>query len=527
MAAKRRKIVLEDFDFGTGLRTIPTDSGGLRIATQINPAIFIQPHFNVKSYGAIGDGSANDTSAIARTLSAAGTNGVIYFPPGTYKVRPLPSTSTFILSDDQRIIGAGSGLSTIELTSEAVSPGGQSLFLTEKSDNEISGISINGGGLSSLQSLIRSGLGCTRLHLRDLRVINTAASQGAVYLNDATHIAATDVYIEAFVGTLAAQTAKCHGFCLIQTTKGASYHKINGITVMGGNFGCYIKNQQSCSFSDLLIVGPVKATADSGDGFNFDNNDHCSVNNLVVTGREDAGLVVYSDVTGQIPRYNVFSNVTSTFNTLDGVYVAAGRYNQFHNIVALNNNQGTPAYGERYGVYVNVDSGDLTQYNSFTGILATDDQAVPTQSYGLAIAAGVADCQFYNCYLIGNVTGTFVDSGTSTLITFLQDSYRLGSKRGFVIANGGDSISSYSILNAAGTGKRILYAVNDGVMADGTRLQSAGGGIEFLGSDGTTVLGYFTDAGVAYLLIDGSLKQITVGTADSGGAGYKLLRVPN
>ena len=507
------------------------DNGGTVLSPDVAPAtgrwnLIHSGRINVRQFGAKGDGITDDTAAILNLLAAAVSGGILYFPPGNYFVSPVVSVSRFVLSANQKIIGAGSATTKITCNSAVLSPQGQSLFATSVDDNRISGLTIDGGGLSTIQCLILGLSGCDRFHLEDLIVKNTAANLGAIYISDATAFSASDVYIEAFVGTLAAQTAKCHGLALIQAAKGPSYHKIHGITVLGGNFGVYVKNQQSCAFSDLLIIGPVATVADSGDGFNFSNNDHCSVNNLVITGRQDAGLVVYSDVAGQIPRYNVFSNVTSTLNTLDGVYVAAGRYNQFHNIVALNNNKGTPTYGTRYGVYVNVDSGELTQYNSFTGILAADDQAAPTQSYGLAIAAGVADCQFYDCFLEGNVTGTFTDAGTTTLITLVQDSYRLGSRRGFVIANGGDSISAYAALNESGVGKRILFVASDGIFGNGTIVQSAGGGIEFRAADGT-VLGYVTDAGVWYLEIDGGLKEVSVGAIDSGGSGFKLLRVPN
>ena len=41
MAAKRRKIVMEDFDFGTDYVAIPTDSGGQRAGSQIDPSAFL------------------------------------------------------------------------------------------------------------------------------------------------------------------------------------------------------------------------------------------------------------------------------------------------------------------------------------------------------------------------------------------------------------------------------------------------------------------------------------------------------
>lgn len=46
--------------------------------------------FNVRDYGAVGDGSTNDTTAVQNALDAAAvTGGVCYFPPGTYSCSPL------------------------------------------------------------------------------------------------------------------------------------------------------------------------------------------------------------------------------------------------------------------------------------------------------------------------------------------------------------------------------------------------------------------------------------------------------
>jgi hypothetical protein len=44
--------------------------------------------FNVKNYGAVGDGTTDDTSAIQTAINAAGTvfGGVVYLPPGTYAI---------------------------------------------------------------------------------------------------------------------------------------------------------------------------------------------------------------------------------------------------------------------------------------------------------------------------------------------------------------------------------------------------------------------------------------------------------
>src|SRR5262249_54923079 len=59
--------------------------------------------FNVKSYGAVGNGSTDDTTAITNAISAIpSAGGVLYFPAGIYKV-----TSGFTISKPIMIIGEG------------------------------------------------------------------------------------------------------------------------------------------------------------------------------------------------------------------------------------------------------------------------------------------------------------------------------------------------------------------------------------------------------------------------------------
>jgi hypothetical protein len=59
------------------------------------------PGVNVKDYGAKGDGATDDTAAIVAALSAAPLGGVVYFPCGTYVVKPAtpftPHSGTTIL----------------------------------------------------------------------------------------------------------------------------------------------------------------------------------------------------------------------------------------------------------------------------------------------------------------------------------------------------------------------------------------------------------------------------------------------
>ena len=72
----------------------------------------VTPWINVKTdYGAVGDGSANDTSAINAAITAINSaGGTLYFPPGTYKVS---GSLTSITAEGCNIVGSGRGATVI------------------------------------------------------------------------------------------------------------------------------------------------------------------------------------------------------------------------------------------------------------------------------------------------------------------------------------------------------------------------------------------------------------------------------
>lgn len=82
---------------GTEVTPIVQNNVTRKVAVQA-----ISQFVNVKAFGAVGDGTTNDTAAINAAITAAGINGTVFFPKGTYLV-----TSTLQMLEAQAFLGEG------------------------------------------------------------------------------------------------------------------------------------------------------------------------------------------------------------------------------------------------------------------------------------------------------------------------------------------------------------------------------------------------------------------------------------
>jgi len=137
--------------------------------------------FNVKSYGAVGDDSNDDTSAITSAIAAIpATGGTLYFPAGTYKI-----TSTLTFNKPASVIlGDGSeyGASTIHMATSntrawSIAP---TLDGTRDQTNLIRGLMILGPGSAS------SGEGISAVSDVHLENVTVAGFYDGLYWSNAT-----------------------------------------------------------------------------------------------------------------------------------------------------------------------------------------------------------------------------------------------------------------------------------------------------------------------------------------------------
>lgn len=118
----------------------PRANGAWPAGATINPNA---PTINVRNYGAKGDGSTNDTTAINSAITALGTgSGTLYFPPGTYVTTGLivQGLTNFTLRGER-----GSVLTIAANTVGSPNQGAANvLTIADCADFAIEGLSIDG-----------------------------------------------------------------------------------------------------------------------------------------------------------------------------------------------------------------------------------------------------------------------------------------------------------------------------------------------------------------------------------------------
>jgi len=143
------------------------------------------PWHDVRAYGAEGDGTTDDAPAIRDAITAAGTDGYVYFPTTStgYVVR-----STLTVVNPMHIIGHGATIYYDFPTTEATDV---NLFLVSSSDVTIDGLIFDGSkttgeGLSqNRRCVLAQGAVATHIknvHVRNCKFTGLDAVQGTTYV---------------------------------------------------------------------------------------------------------------------------------------------------------------------------------------------------------------------------------------------------------------------------------------------------------------------------------------------------------
>jgi hypothetical protein len=150
---------------------IPTGGTQLTLAQALASSAGL--FFNVKTYGAIGNGTADDTAAITAAMTAAAATstggGTVFFPPGTYR-----ATGTLTLNAGIKLLGAGGSSSKLMFDYG----GGQNLQITTGAALAgIEGMYISAQTTATAFSLLRV-TAAGRLHVTDCTIGGDVSAAG-------------------------------------------------------------------------------------------------------------------------------------------------------------------------------------------------------------------------------------------------------------------------------------------------------------------------------------------------------------
>lgn len=427
--------------------------------------------YNVKDYGAVGDNSTDDTTALQDAINACANagGGTVVVPPGAYRHTGLTIPQT---------TGSGIRLTGVAYHVFTTAPNtGARLVFTPTSGNQIT-VEANWGVF--IESL-------------GLHALNTVTSGYAIAAtNDAT------VSAHQFSHLL---ITNCFNGILIQGSSCALDHIF--IEPSGtGDYGVRWKASTSNTHHNILWMTQVSVFCQSAsasttmDGFSIENDTLIAIDcgaNLC-----DRGWVTVA-VGGAGPVYGYLVGCVAEFSNNDGFYLDDARIYTLDRCVSTLSDNG-------YGLNILASSLGLQIHDS---VFALNGKS------GIRIQSGATETHIQNCLSYDN---SLASSGTYSGLNVEANASLwsvIGGRFGgdLNLAGGTSGSQAYGIAVAAGTSDYFsIHGVNLGQNATGT-LSNGGTGLN------VSIVGNFPDVPTKISCSSHPTSE-AVCTIGSGGAGY-------
>jgi len=518
---------------------------------------------NVKQFGAYGDNSHDDTTAINAAFTAA-NNSTIYFPNGTYLVTAslTPGSNTIsIIGQDryQSIIRAnGTGLT-----------GGLIEILNGQNHFSISNLTLdwNNKVVSGNPGMVNiGGVGTGYWQINNCEILNWTANMIAISAGSTTGCPGCVISNNNIAGPATPghgpNVTEAIQFLVDPTNNNNTLdlqilnNKISGagtnamtarchvigntVTNFGYGAAFSVGNNSDCAHNIIYNSSGPDTNSDYPSGFEVygGNSRYCD---NVIYNMSGAGIDCvspYSVITGNM-IFNCGQNVglpgiqlaCNGGTGLEPAWVSGGTYtagpltqvsNGGKNYVCIVSVSGSttapgsdPTHWVIYVLYAANNS--LVADN-----LCFDNQASQTQTYGIALAAGVLNVDLHGNKLDGNLSGTIlIGSG----VTFQPFRAEFSGLFGGTVKAAGAFTSNGDIALAAGSGN-FGGDSNFGAEIAGTGVDNdvtifnSGGNVVALVPTGTTNFSVVGTVGSAGLLATGA-----VGVGYSTGAGGSVTQI--
>lgn len=444
---------MQDLDSRAGLRRSFLGRGiaaslvaGAALAPQPVRALSLTDIRSVKDYGAVGNGSTDDTAAIQSAMN--GNSNGVYFPRGQYRV-----TSTLTNSGSGLVLfGDGPQASEIrvDFASGDVLRLGDAALTTFNTNVEVRGLSVNSASARSSGAAI------------SLNYILFARVSDCLFINQydgivATLCTAAKISDVNMLNSLAANTAEG---CGIIINRGTDYFLARCFVKNDnthGVAGLYVKSTTACWVSDCDFIGyavGLKIEPDTNTSapdrfisYLFLSQcafDSCSDAAILVSGPTSSEVlgIRMTNCWGGSSLYGL-KIVNSGATTFDGFEFNGCRF----------------VYNDREGV--RLDSGTINRVNLQDCTVAGNSSTGDGTYSGIYVGTGVSG---FRC--VGGSSG----SG----LGFSYPSFSMRQKYGIELASGASSDITIVGVDLSGTGNR-YGSCSDGSAAAVKNIAANGG----------------------------------------------------
>ena len=400
---------------------------------------------NVKDYGAVGDGSTDDLTAINAAMAALTNYSTLYFPAGNYKITGQPNSIT--------------GVSNITICGDGWS---SRIYST------VTGMSGNTFHISST---------CSYVTIRDLALVGSATVRGSgIHIRlYAPYSEVRNVYVE-----------QCSDFGIHLSNDAGGYSA--GMSVVGcmikGTLGdgIHAGDVTDCVIEDNVIISPgddgIAVVADSA-GHNPTRVD--VVGNIVYNGTS-RGIAILEAVdfvvegneisTTNLSGIEINRNVSTTFYSLRGMVRGNKVYNACNSLGPIG------AINIYWANDVNVEDNEITNPATGAGIAFLDIQQVSITGNTISGAPnyGIRGFTFGSANVAATWTGIYIKDNIIKSTT-AGDGIWVTPDVGKALA---DVIVDGNVAYLCGSGTFITYqTITTGRISNNTCLGSAyvnGGG---------------------------------------------------
>ncbi|OKI96772.1 glycosyl hydrolase family 28-related protein [Kitasatospora sp. CB01950] len=350
--------------------------------------------YNVKDYGATGNGTTDDTAAVQSALDAAKpTGGTVYFPAGKYRVLPTATAPALTVPGNNiRLVGAGNKASTLVKDGDGIllrisGAGSDPTGATHRRYCTVESLGFNGNG--------RTGL-VLELYYNDNTVVrdvyitsNLDTCIDGVELWDSRFVNLT---VESSTGTAAAarpnmwlrNASAASGW-------GSSTDNTNQVHLTGCRFeafgtgavwitaGAITTNNPNgihltdCKFeTSQMITGP-HLKVDTSSKHVHARDIYCYAGNFG-SGGSIQNIITWAGTASSLENVLIANGSVATINSAVTVYAGKGSTAVLRNVIGL---YGTAPAGAHVYFEPNADPGDYRIENTYSNNGAQFSGTVP------------------------------------------------------------------------------------------------------------------------------------------------------